>query len=196
MITLIFTLRSANKRELNGWRRDTLLRLTSEALANVQDAEAFCASVIGQESAESPDVNRESAPTPTARMRTITEQLRMMGDVDLAVACRELKTATDDFITCAINAQTSRTRLKARQAEVLARLKKEAPDQESPVAEQKLYFARLGEALQRVDDGSTYEAAEKYPLAQLRMEGKRAAFIEQGQLAISATGKSLLNFRA
>ena len=48
MITLISTNMSANKREWNKWRRDTLIKLCSDAVSAAQDADAAYQSALDQ----------------------------------------------------------------------------------------------------------------------------------------------------
>lgn len=187
MLSLIFTNLSANKREWNKWRRDTLIKLCSEAVELAQSVEAFCESALDQNSDAFAKGKLKNAPKPAARMSNIVEQLHLMSAHNLAKACKELKEAAEELISPTSHLRQARSTAKTRGDAKVAEMRKESPTAWTSNHQMMMRDAEIQTAKQGIRDQLLNNPERFYAEARQRLDEKRAAFVRRGQLELKSS---------
>lgn len=188
MITLWVTTTSANKREWNKWRRDTLIKLCADAVEAARDAESKCQSALSQKTNVFAQTKLTAASMSMARIQTISEQLYLMGANNLGDTCVRLKDAADAINMPASHLRTARINAKNRQDNEFQRINSDDPSwrEEGSAAEQE-YHARLTEMSERIHREVLAEPEDRYNTARSRLEDVRAAFIKRGRTELKSS---------
>jgi hypothetical protein len=166
MITLWVTNYRADIREWNKWRRDTLIKLCSDALAAAREAEDMCESALSQQTAAVAQVDLTSASQAAARIGTIADQLSLMGVVNyLADTCTSMRASADAIISRAS---------QFRSAHITALIQEQTGS--SPGV---IHSVALAEHVKET----------QYKEARDQLEALRKSFIERGLIEIRSTSK-------
>jgi hypothetical protein len=95
MITLFFTNRRADIREWNKWRRDTLIKLCSDALTLAQEAKSRSVSGLNQTDTVKLEADRAAMYQAATEIGTLSEQLYLMNAFWLGETCALIKAAAN-----------------------------------------------------------------------------------------------------
>lgn len=186
MVTLIFTIRSANKREWIKWRRDTLVKLCSDAVTAAQEASVLCESALSQETHVFAEFNLTSASKSAARIGTIAEQLYLIGANHLAGACLRMRAAADAINLPSSHLRTARIDAGSLEERELKR-KTEGPSSviEDGSANPE-YRSKIADTRQRIHQDTVAEHEKRYTAARDELEAVRAGFIERGRTELKS----------
>jgi hypothetical protein len=189
MVTLIFTIRSANKREWHKWRRDTLINLCSDAATAAHEASALCESALSQETHVFAEFNLTSASKSAARIGTISEQLYLLSANHLADACLRMKAAAEAINLQSSHLRTARIDADSQEERELKRINTAGP---SSVVEDNSanseYQSKIAEMRQRIHQETVAEPKKQYMTARDELEAVCATFIERGRIELKSTG--------
>lgn len=108
VVSLIVTNARADRREWNKWRRDTLITLCSEALAQAQEAKSRCVSALNQTDSANVQTDLAAVFQAATAMGTISERLYLMNANFLADTCAELKAAANEVYSSTGRLQVAR----------------------------------------------------------------------------------------
>lgn len=93
MITLWFTNSRADKREWNKWRRETLIKLCSDAVTEAREAASLCESALTQTRHAYYLANMAASAKSCTRVGAISEQLYLINANFLADTCASMRDA-------------------------------------------------------------------------------------------------------
>ncbi|SLI46049.1 Uncharacterised protein [Mycobacteroides abscessus subsp. massiliense] len=190
MITLWVTTQSANKREWNKWRRETLIKLCSEAVDAALEAAAKCESALVIHKLDMV-ANSEMAATSkcAGRIGTIAEQLYLVGAIHIADTGAHMKAAVEALRVPTSQLRSARKLLKDREGQVYKQINEQYPGwkvEGSPADIE--YTAKLNEAIGSIRKEEWLVTSEaNYAAAQKELEDIRLTFIKRGKLELKST---------
>lgn len=188
LITLFVTVTSTNKREWNKWRRDTLIKLCSDAVDAAQEVDAKCQSALDQKVHAFSKRDLTAASKSAARIGTIAEQLYLMGANHLADTCVRMKEAAEAVNLPASHLRTARINAQHRVDSELKQINSEGPAWmvEGSTADIE-YQAKLTEMHQRIYQEGRAAYEDRYSTVREELEAIRAKFINRGRLELKST---------
>lgn len=175
---------AADKREWNKWRRDTLIRLCSDALTAAQEAAAPCESAIDQQTGSIAQANLTSASKAAARIGTIAEQLRLMNANFLADTCGSMKAAAEAINSPARSLRSYKIVAASNQDREHKKINAESPSWHVPgTPDHQEYMAKFAKVHQRTRE---YLAPHEktYDDACDQLDVIRTRFIERGRIEL------------
>lgn len=163
MITLWVTNTRADKREWNKWRRDTLIKLCSDAVDAAQDVEAKCQSALSQNTHVFAQGNLSAASKSAGRIGTITEQLHLIGATELAEMCTRMKEAADAINLPASHLRTAQINAKSRREHTLKQINAASPGWKvKGSAEDAEYMSKIAEMHEHIHQELVAEHETRY----------------------------------
>lgn len=193
MITLWVSNYRADIREWNKWRRDTLIKLCSDAVEAVQDAEAACRSAIKWNTRDGLggiSASRDFAAIPRAagRLSSIAERLHLLGAHYLADTCREFKQAAHALESPARQLSTALEKFDGALEESVKEVDKKCSGEGGPGSEIEATQAQgVAECRQSLHDSIVAEPEATYNKALADLDSTRAKFIRRGQIELKST---------
>lgn len=188
MTTLFFTVTSANKREWNKWRRDTLLKLCSDAVDASYEAESKCDAALSQKSLPWANGSLKGASKAAARIGTVAEQLHLIGAHQLADSCVQMRHAADAINTPASLLRTARINAKNFQDKALEEVNSRhrgwtVPGSDADIAANEERRA----AREAVHQQWLAEPESTHNTTRSDLDKKRATFIKRGRIELKST---------
>lgn len=185
MVTLYVTTTSANKREWKKWRRDTLIKLCSDAVGAAREAESKCESALVQKTQVFAQGNLTAASRAATRIGTISEQLYLMSANHLADTCVRMKEAAEAINLPANQLRIARINADSRRAIELKNTNAVSPGwfvEGTPADEE--YRAKIQEMNRQIHMEMVTEHEERYAQTKVELEKQRATFVRRGRIEL------------
>jgi hypothetical protein len=193
IITLVFTLTSANKREWMKWRRDTLIKLCSDAVTEARDVMSLCESALTQTRHAFAQANLAAAAKSGSRIGTISEQLYLINANFLADTCASMRDAANALNAPTTHLRTGQMNAGSQRERDVKQLNAEgpgwfagtpgAPLEESNPAYRE-YLAKCTEINERIHRHFLAEPESRYNEARDALEDIRARFLERRRIEL------------
>ena len=192
MITLWVTNWRADKREWNKWRRDTLVKVCSDAVAAAREAGALYESALDQKTGWIAQTNLNTASRTAARIGTISEQLYLMNANYLADTCAEMRAAADAINTPMVGLRASRMNAARQEERELKEHYSKNPSwfgssggEINPAMQRD--FEMTNAIRQRIHEQTLAQPEAQYNEAREQLEAIRLKFLERGRIELKST---------